>query len=40
MFDYRKIPPVPIKPGDIVRFYSITREEYYALKDKFVSEVQ
>lgn len=39
-FDYRKIPPVPIKPGDIVRFYSITREEYYDLKDKFVSEVQ
>jgi KipI family sensor histidine kinase inhibitor len=39
-FDYKKIPPIPIKPGDIVKFYPITREEYHVLKDKFIDEVQ
>lgn len=39
-FDYRRTPPIPIKPGDLIRFYAIDHGEYLKLKDKFVDEVQ
>ncbi|MCD6084486.1 MAG: carboxyltransferase domain-containing protein [Desulfurococcales archaeon] len=39
-FDPYRKPPTPIKPGDLIKFYSISREEYHKLKGKFILEVQ
>ncbi|MCD6278083.1 MAG: 5-oxoprolinase subunit PxpB [Desulfurococcales archaeon] len=39
-FDPNRRPPTPIKPGDLIEFYSISREEFHRLKGKFISEVQ
>ncbi len=39
-FDPKRDPPTPIRPGDLVEFYSIKHEEFNRLLGKFVEEVQ
>ncbi|MEM4908486.1 MAG: carboxyltransferase domain-containing protein, partial [Desulfurococcaceae archaeon] len=38
IFDFNRENPMPIKPGDIVSFKSISIEEYYELRDVFISD--
>ncbi len=39
MFDPKREPPTPIRPGDVVEFYRINEEDFEKLKGKFVGEV-
>jgi len=38
MFDYRRNPPIPIAPGDIVVFRSVSMEEFNRLKGVYVGD--
>lgn len=39
-FDPRRDPPIPIRPGDRVRFYEIGEDEYRELEGVWIEEVQ
>ncbi|MCD6324634.1 MAG: 5-oxoprolinase subunit PxpB [Desulfurococcales archaeon] len=38
MFDPRRVPPTPIRPGDLVRFFEVGEEEFRELKEVFIGE--
>lgn len=38
MFDYRRSPPIPIAPGDVVIFKPVTVDEFNRLKGVYVGE--
>ncbi|MEM2021250.1 MAG: 5-oxoprolinase subunit PxpB [Zestosphaera sp.] len=38
MFDYRRDPPIPIAPGDVVSFKSISLERFKSLEGVFVGD--
>lgn len=38
MFDYRRSPPIPVAPGDVVVFKPITLEEFSKLKGLYVGD--
>ncbi len=40
MFDPKRDPPTPIKPGDLVEFYRISEEEFRELKGVFIGDVR
>ena len=40
MFDHRREPPTPIRPGDIVEFYRIDEDRFVELWGRFVDEAR
>jgi len=38
MFDHRREPPTPIRPGDIVEFYRVDEARFAELRGRFVGE--